>query len=68
MEEMEKKGLSFVGQDLDGERMEIIELKGHPYYVATQYHPEYKTRLLRPSPVFTGLIMAASGKLHELLQ
>ena len=36
---------------------------GHPYYVATQYHPEFKTRPLSPSPVFVGLILAASGQL-----
>ena len=35
--------------------------------MATQYHPEYKTRPLRPSPPFLGLILAASGKLGEWL-
>lgn len=43
-------------------RMQILELHGHPYYVATQFHPEYLTRPLRPSPPFLGLIMAAGDK------
>ncbi|KAJ3214541.1 CTP synthase ura7 [Dinochytrium kinnereticum] len=62
---IESKGLKFIGHDDKGERMIILELEGHPYYVATQYHPEYKTRPLRPVPVFLGLILAASGLLQE---
>lgn len=61
--QMEEKGLLFVGEDEQGERMEILELQGHPYYVATQYHPEYKSRPLTPSPPFLGLILAASNQL-----
>lgn len=56
---LEKEGMRFVGRDEAGERMEIMELDGHPYYVAAQYHPELKTRPLRPSPLFKGLIAAA---------
>ena len=47
--------------------MEIIELYGHPYYVATQYHPEYLSRPLKPSPPFLGLILASVGKLESYL-
>ena len=39
----------------------------HPYYVATQFHPEFKTRPLRPSPVFVGLILASSGQMAAYL-
>ena len=40
---------------------------GHPFYVATQFHPEYKTRPLSPVPTFLGLILAAMGNLEEHL-
>ncbi|TPX39864.1 CTP synthase (glutamine hydrolysing), partial [Synchytrium endobioticum] len=45
---LEAAGLKFVATDEAGERMIIIELPGHPFFVATQYHPEYKTRPLNP--------------------
>lgn len=60
---MEEKGLLFVGHDELGERMEILELQNHPFYVAVQYHPEFTSRPVKPSPVFMGLIKAA---IHEL--
>lgn len=47
--------------------MEIVELEGHCYYVATQYHPEYLSRPLKPSPPFLGLILASVGKLKSYL-
>lgn len=39
----------------------------HPYYVGVQFHPEYKSRPLRPSPPFMGLVLAASGQLGDHL-
>ena len=57
--ELEAAGMRFVGKDTEGERMEIIELADHPYFFATQYHPEFKSRPNRPSPPFVGLIEAA---------
>ena len=59
--DIEEAGLVYVGKDETGERCEIMELDGHPYYVGTQYHPEFKSRPDRPSPPFLGLLMAASG-------
>ena len=61
IEKIEHAGLIFVGKDDSGERCEIMELENHPYYVGTQYHPEFKSRPSRPSPPFLGLLMAASG-------
>ena len=61
IEEIEAAGLKFVGKDETGQRCEIFELEGHPYYVGVQYHPEFKSRPGRPSPPFLGLLMAASG-------
>lgn len=64
---LEAAGLKFVGRDNDGQRMEIIELEGHSYYVGTQYHPEYLSRPLKPSPPFLGLILASVDKLKSYL-
>ncbi|XP_053693777.1 CTP synthase-like [Sabethes cyaneus] len=66
--QLEEKGMKFVGHDSEKTRMEIIELKDHPYYVATQFHPEYLSRPLKPSPPFLGLILASVGKLDSYLQ
>lgn len=57
-------GLSFVGKDDTGRRMEIMELKEHPWYVGVQYHPEYLSRVLRPSKPYLGFVAAASGCLE----
>ena len=64
----EEQGLRFVGRDETGRRMEIIELNDHPYYVACQFHPEFKSRPGKPSPLFLGLLLAASGLLHQYMQ
>ena len=61
IDDIEKRGLKFVGKDETGQRCEIFELEGHPYYVGVQYHPEFKSRPGKPSPPFLGLLMAASG-------
>jgi hypothetical protein len=47
--------------------MEIMELKNHPFYAAVQYHPEYLSRPMRPSPPYLGLILAATGKLEAFI-
>eukprot|EP00056_Hartaetosiga_gracilis_P016098 m.3823 g.3823 ORF g.3823 m.3823 type:complete len:629 (+) comp3743_c0_seq2:40-1926(+) len=62
-----KKSLMFVGQDVDRERMEIIELNDHPYFVGVQYHPEFLSRPLCPSPPFLGFVLASCGKLQNYL-
>jgi CTP synthase len=67
VEQLEENGLKFVGHDSEKVRMEIMELANHPYYVATQYHPEYLSRPLKPSPPFVGLILASVGKLQTYL-
>ncbi|KAI8137345.1 CTP synthase [Fennellomyces sp. T-0311] len=59
----EEAGLKFIGRDESGERMEIVELDDHPFFVGCQYHPEYLTRPLKPHPLFRGLISAAIGQL-----
>jgi CTP synthase len=65
--EFENAGMKFVGHDSENTRMEIMELDAHQFYVAVQYHPEYISRPMRPSPPYLGLILAATGKLQSFL-
>lgn len=61
LERLEHAGLKVSGTSPDGTLVEFVELdsKQHPYYVATQAHPEFKSRPTRPHPLFAGLIQAA---------
>jgi len=61
-EVMEKNGVQFVGINPEKNLVEIIELKDHPYFVGSQFHPELKSRPLHPHPLFMGLIKAAIKK------
>jgi len=56
---LEKNGLILAGINPDRGLVEIIELKNHPFFVATQFHPEFKSRPLRPHPLFREFIKAA---------
>jgi len=62
VEILEKSGLVFSGKSPDGILMEFMELPGHPYFVGTQAHPEFKSRPMKPAPLFDGLIKAAKKK------
>lgn len=66
--QLENAGLSFVGRDESGSRMEIVELSSHPYFIGVQFHPEFKSRPGKPSPLFLGLIAAACGQLNKALE
>lgn len=68
VDHFEKVGLHFVGKDETGKRMEILEVDGHPFFLATQYHPEFKSRPGSPSPVFLGLLLASTGNLDTYMQ
>jgi CTP synthase len=59
-------GLEFVGKDDKGVRMEILELKDHPWYVGVQFHPEYLSRVLMPSKPYLGFVAAAAGCLDKV--
>ena len=59
---LEKCGIVFSGRSPDGVLMEFMELPNHPYFVGTQAHPEFKSRPMKPSPLFNGLIKAAKKK------
>jgi CTP synthase len=54
-----ENGLEIVGRSLDGKFVEIIELPAHPWYVAVQFHPEFKSKPLKPHPLFAGFVQAA---------
>lgn len=55
---LEAKGLIVSGTSLDGRHIEIMELKDHPWFLGTQYHPEFKSRPNRPHPLFSGFLKA----------
>ena len=57
--EMEENGLIISGLSPDGNLVEMVELKDHPYFVAAQFHPEFKSRPDKPAPLFVGLVKAA---------
>ncbi|HEY9723517.1 MAG TPA: CTP synthase [Oscillatoriaceae cyanobacterium] len=56
---LEAQGLVVSGTSPDGRLVEMVELKEHPYFIACQFHPEFKSRPTRPHPLFSGLIEAA---------
>lgn len=58
-EAFEKKGMVFSGVNPERDLVEIIELKDHPFFVGVQFHPEFKSRPLRPHPLFRDFIAAA---------
>ena len=58
-EVLSTEGLRFAGLSPDGGLVEIIELSDHPFFVATQFHPELKSRPTRPHPLFAAFIGAA---------
>jgi CTP synthase len=66
--ELEDAGLRFSGLSPDGNLVEFVELDSdvHPYYVATQAHPELRSRPTRPHPLFVGLVRAAVERQREL--
>ena len=60
IDDLERAGLVFSGRSPDGRRMEIAELpvEEHPFFLASQFHPEFKSRPTKPRPLFLGLIEA----------
>ncbi len=58
---MARKGLIASGLSPDGTLVEIVELRKHPFFIASQFHPEFKSRPLKPHPLFLGFIKASLG-------
>ena len=61
----EAAGLVFSGTSPDGKLVELIELKDHPFFLASQYHPEFLSKPNKPHPLFKGFIAAAHNYLHH---
>src|ERR671916_244906 len=57
-EALEDAGMVFSGTSPDGRLVEIAELKDHPFFIGSQFHPEFKSRPLRPHPLFFGFVSA----------
>jgi len=60
---LEEAGMVFSGQSPDGRLVEIIELRDHPWFVASQFHPEFRSRPDRPHPLFDGFVATAVARL-----
>ena len=56
---LEAAGMVLSGQSPDGRLVEIVELRDHPWFVASQFHPEFKSRPDRPHPLFDGFVASA---------
>lgn len=63
-EKLENAGLIIAGTTPDKQLVEIIELKNHPFFIATQFHPEFKSRPLSPHPLFVEFIRTTSKLKH----
>jgi CTP synthase len=59
LEQFREAGLRPVGVNPDTNLVEVVELEGHPWFVGVQYHPEYKSTVLRPHPLFVAFTKAA---------
>jgi CTP synthase len=62
---LEAAGLRVSGTSPDERLVEVIELSGHPFFVASQFHPEFKSRPERPAPLFFHFIAAALQRAAE---
>ena len=62
---LEKNGLVFSGLSPDNNLVEMIELTDHPFFVASQFHPEFKSRPWEPAPMFNKFIQSASATVNK---
>ena len=58
LDEFKKHGMKVTGINPDTDLVEVVEVEGHPWYVASQYHPEYKSTVAKPHPMFVGFVKA----------
>jgi CTP synthase len=58
-EQLERAGLTIAATSPDGSLVEIVELADHPWFVAVQFHPEFKSKPTAAHPLFAGLVAAA---------
>ena len=67
-EKLAELGLIASGSSPDGKLVEICEVRGHPFMVGTQFHPEFRSRPDRPHPLFRDLVAAAKERAAEARQ
>ena len=60
--QMEAAGMIASGRNEERDLVEMVEIKDHPWFVACQFHPEFKSRPNRPHPLFAGLVGAAIAR------
>jgi CTP synthase len=65
IKQIEEKGMIFSGRDIDSERMTICEIPSHPFFFASQFHPEFKTHPFGPAPSFLGFILTSSKQFDK---
>lgn len=65
LKKFEEKGMKYTAFSDNGRRAEIMELEGHPFYMATQYHPEYVSRPERPEPIYMAFVEACAGRAKQ---
>jgi CTP synthase len=61
----EKAGFVFSGASPDGKLVELIELPGHPFFMGSQFHPEFQSKPDQPHPLFKAFIAAAHAEFHN---
>ncbi len=61
LEQFEKAGMIAAGKNPESDLVEIIELKNHPWFIGVQFHPEYKSTVANPHPLFVGFVKAVMG-------
>ena len=64
-EQFEEAGFVFSGTSPDGKLVEMIELKDHPFFIASQFHPEFQSKPNKPHPLFKGFIAACHDFIHH---
>jgi len=62
---LSQAGMVFSGTSPEGQLVEIAEVKGHPFFIGSQFHPEFKSRPLRPHPLFRGFLEACRNGLRK---
>ncbi len=61
-QQFQANGMLFSGTSPDGMLVEVVELRDHPWFVAVQYHPEFRSKPTQAHPLFRGLVQAALGR------
>jgi CTP synthase len=64
-EQFESAGFVFSGLSPDSKLVEVIELKDHPFFIASQFHPEFQSKPNKPHPLFKGFIAASHNHIHH---